>query len=300
MEYSFNRISDEMERLITKSALLWLAFMTGVSLIIGMMCLCGLLPTAALWSLLWIIPTGISLLIATYFFRKKAKALAQKQQISAMAHYARQVLNNLLQQQIPDTLITDSKIKMRYLARHGIDVDAAMARLGHNVETYNELALAFLRESDKYEDTLYDLMQAGTLMQYGTTAHTLRVKANELGIINLTDTAFFHEIEAYAGGLDVIRDNWKKLSLELDEAYSIFSEYAKSLGLREGATDEDGNLMTFKKWSEQLQEAFNALETYDTTKAKRILNELIKFQIDSDITNSLKKIITNIDEMMAS
>ncbi len=57
--------------------------------------------------------------------------------------------------------------------------------------------------------------------------------------------------------------------------------------------------MTFKKWGEQLQEAFQALEVYDTDKAKTILNELVKFPIDSDLNNALKGIISNIDEMMA-
>lgn len=298
MECSYNQISDEMKQLVHKAALIWLTFMAGMSLIISLLCLSHILPASALWSLLWIIPSGIFLLAAVHYFNKRAKLIAQRQQISAMAYHAKQIIKNL-QQQIPDTLISDSKIKMRYLARHGIDVDAAVARLGQNIEKYNELALAFLRESGKYEDTLYDLMQAGALIQYGTNAHILRVKANELGMIHLTDTAFFHEIEAYAGNLNIIRENWKKLSLELDEAYTVLNEYAKSLGLKKDAADKNGNHMTLKKWSEQLQEAFNALETYDTVKAQKILNELVNFQIDSDITNSLKNIITNIDDMMA-
>ncbi|MDE6619416.1 MAG: hypothetical protein K2K74_02800 [Lachnospiraceae bacterium] len=298
MNCNTNRIFDELKLLIDKSALLWLIFMTGVSLIIGLLCVAGALPPAALWALVWILPSAISLWIVVCCYHKKVKMLAQKQQISMMAYHAKQVLEHL-QRQIPDTLITDSKIKIRYLARHGIDIDAALARLGHNVEKYNELAMAFLKNSDKYEDTLYDLMQADTLMQYGASAHILRVKANELGLINLTDTAFFHEIESYAGELDVIRANWKKLSFELDEAYGLLSEYIKSLGLKDDAIDQDGNHMSFKKWGEQLQEAFQALETYDTQKAKTILNELVKFPIDSDITKALKNIISNIDEMMA-
>lgn len=293
-----NRIFDELKLLIDKAALIWLTFMTGVSLMIGLLCLAGALPPVALWSLIWILPTAFSLWFVVRYYHKKTKILAQKQQISLMAYHAKLVLDHL-QQQIPDTLITDSKIKMRYLARHGIDIDAAMARLGHNAETYNDLAMAFLKNSDKYEDTLYDLMQPDTLIQYGANAYTLRIKANELGLVKLTDTAFFHEIEAYAGSLDVLRDNWKKLSYELDEAYGVLNEYVKSLGLKNDAIDKDGNHMSFKKWGEQLQEAFQALETYDTQKAKQILNELVKFPIDSDITNALKNIISNIDEMMA-
>ncbi|MDE7001897.1 MAG: hypothetical protein K2P73_16690 [Lachnospiraceae bacterium] len=298
MNCNDNHIFDELRLLIDRSALIWLTFMAGVSLMIGLLCLAGALPPAALWSLAWILPTGLALWFVVGSYHKRAKILAQKQQISMMAYHAKQVLEHL-QQQIPDTLITDSRIKMRYLARHGVDIDAAMARLGHNVERYNELAMAFLRNSDKYEDSLYDLMQPDTLTAYGTSAHTLRVRANELGLVNLTDTAFFHEIEAYAGDLNVVRDNWKKLSFELDEAYSVLSEYVKSLNLKDDAIDKDGNHMSFKKWGEQLQEAFRALETYDTEKAKTILNELVRFPIDSDITKALKGIISNIDEMMA-
>lgn len=298
MNCNENHVFDELKLLVNRSALVWLAVMAGAAVTTGLLCLAGVLPTAALWSLVWLVPTAPALLLIVCRYHKKAKILAQKQQISMMAYHAKQVLEHL-QRQIPDTLISDSRIKMRYLARHGVDIDAAMARLGHNVEKYNELAMAFLRNSDKYEDSLYDLMQPDTLMEYGTRAHILRVRANELGLVNLTDTAFFHEIEACAGDLNVIRDNWKKLSFELDEAYSILNEYAKSLALKDDAIDKDGNHMSFKKWGEQLQEAFRALETYDTQKAKTILNELVRFPIDSDITKALKGIISNIDEMMA-
>lgn len=298
MNCNENHIFDELKFLVDRSALIWLTIMIGAAIMTGLLCLAGALPAAALWSLIWLVPTVPALLLIVYRYHKKAKILAQKQQISMMAYHAKQVLEHLLQQ-IPDTLISDSKIKMHYLARHGIDIDAAMARLGYNTEKYNELAMDFLKNCDKYEDTLYDLMQPSSLMQYGANAHILRVRANELGIVNLTDTAFFHELEAYAGDLDIIRQNWKKLSFELDEAYSILSQYVKSLGLKDDAIDKDGNHMSFKKWGEQLQEAFLALETYDTQKAKSILDELVRFPIDSDITKALKGIISNIDEMMA-
>lgn len=299
MEYSYNRICDEVKQLVNKSALIWLVLMTGVSLIVMVLFFYGIVPAAVLWSLAGIALTGLSLLAGVLIFHKKLKLFAHRQQISMMAYHAKQIINSI-QQQIPDTLISDSKIKMRYLARHGIDVDAALARLGQNIEAYNERVLVFLQECDKYEDTLYDLLQAGLLVPYGTSAHGLRVRANELGLVTLTDTAFFHEIEAYAGSLDIVVSNWKKLSLELDEAYTILNEYAKSLGLKQDAVDKDGNHMTFKKWNEQLQEAFHALEIYDTTRAKQILNELVKFQIDTDITKSLKTILTNIDDLMAN
>lgn len=298
MEYNYNRILEEIRQLVNKSALIWLSFTAGGSLLIGILCAIDALPIQALWALLGIIPTAAALALAVAYFYRKAETFAKKQQISVMALHARKAIDTL-QQEFPDTFVSDCQIRMRYLAKNGIDVDNALKRLDGNVDTYNQLVLSFLGESDELEDALFDLMQPETLLQYGYKAHTLRVRANELGVTTLTDTAFFHEIEAYAGNVDVVHDNWKKLSFELDETYGIFFEYIKSLGL-ENPPGKEENQMTFKRWGERLQEAFNALETYDTIKAKKILSELIKYQIDSDITKTLQSIIANIDEIMAN
>ncbi len=269
-----------------------------MSLIIGVSCAAGVLPLQVLWALLGIIPSAVALILVVFYYHRKAGTFAKKQQISVMAFHAKKVIDTL-QQEFPDTFLSDCHIRMRYLAKNGIDVDNALKRIDGNVDAYNQLVLSFLGESDELEDDLFDLMQPETLFQYGSKAHALRVKANELGISNLTDTAFFHEIEAYAGSLDVVRANWEKLSFELDEAYGIFFEYLNSLGL-ENPSYKGDSPMTYKRWGEQLQEAFNALETYDTIKAKRILSELIQYQIDTDITKTLQSIIANIDEIMAN
>ncbi len=291
MEYNYNRILEDIRQLVNKSVFIWLGIMAGMSFLISILCVVDVLPTEVLWSLFGIIPSVIIMLLVVAYYHKKAGALSKKQQIAMMAFHAKKAIDNL-QQEFPDTFLSDCQIRMRYLAKNGIDVDNALKRLGGNVDAYNQLVLSFLGESDKLEDALFDLMQPDTLFQYGSKAHALRVKANELGITNLTDTAFFHEIEAYAGSLEIVRSNWKKLSFELDEAYGVFFEYINSLGL--------SRPMTFQRWGEQLQEAFNALETYDTMKAKRILSDLMKYQIDADITKTLQSIITNIDEIMAN
>lgn len=298
MEYNYNEMLEQMRKLINKTAAIWLSCIAAASLFIGVLCAVNVLPSEALWAFLGIIPTSVALVFAVVFFHRKAEAFAKKQQISMMAFNAKKAIDTF-QQQFPDTFISDCHIRMRYLAKNGVDVDDALKRLEGNVDAYNQLALSFLGESDKLEDELYDLMQRDTIFQYGHKAHVLRVLVSKLGITTLTDTAFFHEIEAYAGNWDVVRDNWKKLSFELDEAYDIFFEYIKSLGLENSAGKGECQ-MTCKRWGERLQEAFNALETYDTIKAKRILDELVNYQIDTDINKTLQGIITGIDEIMAN
>jgi HPt (histidine-containing phosphotransfer) domain-containing protein len=290
MDYNYNRIFDELRQLVTKSALIGFVLMGGLSIMVCLLTILGILPPYALWTVLWLIPFSIMLVLMMRYNLNKLKVLAKKQQISMMANHAKQVIADL-SQQFPDTYVNDCRTKMEYLSKNGIDVNTAVERLNNNVDSYNELALNFLHESDRLEDELYSLMHPDTLQEYAQKAHTLRVNANDLGLVKLTDTAFFMEMEAFVGKLDILRDNWKKLSFEMDESYHILSEYTKSL--------ESNDKITFKMWGERLQEAFSALEVYDTNKAKDILNELMTYKINSEITNALGGIITNIDEMMA-
>lgn len=227
---------------------------------------------------------------------KRTELLMKKQKLSMLAYQAKQTLDHL--EELPDTYITDCRIKMRYLAKNGVDVDTALQNMDGNVDKYNDFLLTFVGESHRKEDELFTLMDSDTLLQYGAKVHALRVKSNALGLRNLTDTAFFHEIEAYTGNLEVIQNNWEKLSFEWDEACDVFTDYIQSLGLKDHATDGQGNQITFKKWGEQLHEAFDALETYDPDKARSILNELLQYQIDADITQNLQNIVANIDEVL--
>lgn len=227
---------------------------------------------------------------------KRTELLMKKQKLSMLAYQAKQTLDHL--EELPDTYITGCRIKMRYLAKNGVDVDTALQNMDGNVDKYNDFLLTFVGESHRKEDELFTLMDSDTLLQYGAKVHALRVKSNALGLRNLTDTAFFHEVEAYAGNLEVIQNNWEKLSFEWDEACDVFTDYIQSLGLKDHATDGQGNQITFKKWGEQLHEAFDALETYDPDKARSILNELLQYQIDADITQNLQNIVANIDEVL--
>ncbi len=227
---------------------------------------------------------------------KRTSLLLKKQKLSIMALQAKQNLDNM--HEFPDTFLTDCRIKMRYLAKNGIDIDTALAKMDGNVEKYNDFVLTFLGESHRKEDELFSLLTPDTILAYGAKVRELRIKTNALGLRQLTDTAFFHEIEAYANSFEVVRLNWEKLSFEWDEACETFTTYIRSLGLKNHATDENGNQITFKEWGEHLQEAFDALESYDTKRARTILNELLRYQIDSDITKNLQSIVANIDEIL--
>lgn len=297
MEYNYNIIFEETNKLIRRHAVILISLLAAVSLITGILCAAGVLPKEALWAFSGIIFSAAAIAASTALCRRKTAVFAKKQQISIMAFQAKKAIS-FLRQEFPDTFLSDSCISVRRLAKNSVNVDGALKKLDGNIDLYNQRVLSFLGESDRLEDELYDLMQPETILQYAHMAHALRLRVSELGVSRLTDTAFFHEIEAYAGNIDVIRDNWKKLSFELDETYHVFFEYINSLGL-ENTSGRGDEQMTCKRWSERLEEACNALEAYNTIEAKKILSELIKYQIDADINKTLQGIISNIDEIMA-
>lgn len=78
---------------------------------------------------------------------KRTSLLLKKQKLSIMALQAKQNLDNM--HEFPDTFLTDCKIKMRYLAKNGINIDVALEKMDGNVEKYNDFVLTFLGESNR-------------------------------------------------------------------------------------------------------------------------------------------------------
>lgn len=296
MDYNYNRIFVEIRKLFLKSLFLWFIFIVAALLCISALCLSGAVQTNAMRSALWLIPASAGFLIILLLYNSHMKTLARKHEISIMAYHAKQALSIL-----PDSrenALNECRIRMRYLAKNGVDIDRALHNVNGNVEKLNEFILCFVGESSHLKDDLLNLIKGKNMPEYAAKTHALRVNANLLGLNKLTDTAFFHEIEACADNTDMVIGNWEKLSAELDEACSIFNMYIRSLGLNDEPMDDNGNRISFKKIGEQLTEALDALETYDTIKAKNILNRLLEYHIDADVTNNIKNIISNIDSIM--
>jgi hypothetical protein len=290
-----NIILNEFKVTVNKWVVACFSLMAIVSVVVSALVLTGVFPTFALVSLLGYVPLCVLILVLMYNSSQQISTLSKKVQISTAAGNAKNVMDTLMQSYSDTTYVNDEhcRSKMQYLSDNGVDINSALKKVNNNIVKYNKLASDFLNNCDKIEDDMYNLMCKRSLKEYATKAHELSVKSNALGFRNLTDTAFFHELEACTGNLEVLENNWKKLSFELDESSALLEDYIKSLDSNSNAQ------MTQKMWAQRLQEAFNALEGLDTDKAKEIFVELINYPINSDVTSILKNIVTGIDEVMA-
>jgi hypothetical protein len=266
--------------------------MGGVAVIVGILAATGLVPVYSLLILAGYVPVCILVMVLINHSNKKLITLSKKIQISAAACKAKNVMNTLVESYKYSAADKEaSREKMQYLSDNGVDVGSALKQVNSNIEKYNKLATDFINECNVLEDDLYTLMQKKSLSEYATKARELRLKSNALGFRNLTDTAFFHELEACTGNLELLENNWQKLSFELDESSALLEEYIKSLS---------ANQFSKKAWAERLQEAFNALEELDTDKAKAIFIELMENPLNSDVAAVLKNIVASIDEVMVN
>lgn len=286
----YNYIINELKETVTKSTIVCLGFMCVMAIVVGVLALTGIVPGYALVSLAGFVPISILLFVLLSYNYKKIKILSKKLQISHAANNAKQVMEKIVND-APDTYARDCRTKMQYLSNNGIDIEKALKQLNNNVKSYNELAAEFVQDCDKIEDELYTLMNADSLKEYANKARALKEKSHALGLTRLTDTSLFLELQACTGNLETIENNWKKLSFDLDDAFSTMDKYLKSL--------DDDDKLTFKMWGNRLQEGFSALETLDTEKAKTIFNEVIGYNVSPGITSTLRNIVTNIDEVMA-
>jgi hypothetical protein len=289
-----NVLIEELEGTVNKWSKAILGLIGGVAVIVGILAATRLVPVYSLLILAGYVPVGILILALMNNSRKKLDTLSKKIQISAAACKAKNVMNTLVESYKYSDASADteaSREKMQYLSDNGVDVGSALKQVNSNIEKYNKLATDFISECNVLEDDLYTLMQNKSLSEYATKARELRLKSNALGFRNLTDTAFFHELEACTGNLELLESNWQKLSFELDESSALLEEYIKSLS---------ANQFSKKAWAERLQEAFNALEDLDTDKAKTIFVELMENPLNSDVAAVLKNIIASIDEVVAN
>lgn len=233
MDFNYNKIFEEIKRYSHKNTCLWIGICATLSALTIILCACHILPSHALWTIIWLIPAMLIMFLHHVYYRQYIQTLCDKQQLLIMTAKANQPLSSVNDDNLTDTYVTDCYIKMRYLSKNGIEIDEALERLGGNINTYNELAVSFINECNTIEDELFNLIHTSDFIKYGTKAHMFRQKTNQLGLRNLTDTVFFHEIEALAGNHEIVQSNWEKLSFEIDEAHYIFSEYIKSIGLKD-------------------------------------------------------------------
>jgi HPt (histidine-containing phosphotransfer) domain-containing protein len=184
----------------------------------------------------------------------------------------------------------------------GIDVDAALARLGGNVERYQRLLAQFCTQYQDMASRLHQLFEEGNINEMVRLAHAVKGSAGNLGITKVYEAAMRLETLAKQGdntvaimqAIDVLSDALQPL-LSIGSPMPSDSQAMAEITLD---TDSKAKLQTllqtlYKQLSEADTEAVETIETLQTLlPSSSELQQLTKCVQDYDFDAALSIIRT--------
>ena len=120
-------------------------------------------------------------------------------------------------------ITNNTKGNVEYLKNNGIDVDHGLELLG-DMEMYNETLNDFLSGINDRINKL-ELYKVSDMENYAIEVHALKSDCKYLGIMDLADIAYQHELKSKENDIDYIHNNYDILMNELKEKISKIKRY---------------------------------------------------------------------------
>ena len=117
-----------------------------------------------------------------------------------------------------------SSDKLKFLRDRKIDVDTSLTILG-DITKFNELVKSFLENLEQKLRNLKLRIDQNDLENYRHEVSTLKEEAKIIGLRNLADYSFQHELKALDKDMSFIKANYSVLKTEALKTKSILTEY---------------------------------------------------------------------------
>ena len=118
----------------------------------------------------------------------------------------------------------DKKGDINYLKENGIDIDAAIEALG-GIDVYNETARDVLDEMDNKMADLEKYLENNDLEDYHIVAHALKSDAKYMGMTNLANSAYNHELAGKEDNIEYIQEHYGELIEETNKMRNVLKKY---------------------------------------------------------------------------
>ena len=105
---------------------------------------------------------------------------------------------------------------------------------GNLNEAYCEIADIFYDMREEMETSLKSYLDNGDMKNYAVNVHALKSNARSLGINELADIAYEHELKSKAGDVAFCSDNWESLIDSWDKSLKNIAVYLKAMNIDKG------------------------------------------------------------------
>ena len=126
--------------------------------------------------------------------------------------------------QTSDSSSTNEKLNKDFLVQNGVDLDKALEFLG-DMEMYDETAKDFLAEIDEKLTNIEKFKNEQDMPNYAILVHSLKSDAKYLGIMDLADIAYKHEMASKGNDVDFVNNNYDELMKLAKEKVDLVKRY---------------------------------------------------------------------------
>jgi len=114
--------------------------------------------------------------------------------------------------------------KFVYLNNNGIDTSSGLSYLGDE-GLYNEILLEFKNNFINQMNEIKNAYEKGDIENYAILTHALKGNCRTLGIKDLAELAYSHELKAKEKDMNYITSNITALFTKANEVYIILEKY---------------------------------------------------------------------------
>ena len=115
-----------------------------------------------------------------------------------------------------------------YLEKSGVDVNHALELLG-DMDMYNSTVEDFLEEVDDKWNKIVEFKNSSNMKDYAIEVHSLKSDSKYLGLMDLADIAYQHELKSKENDIEFVLNNFSKLEDEFNKALKIIKNYSSSI-----------------------------------------------------------------------
>ena len=110
------------------------------------------------------------------------------------------------------------------LTDNGIDLNSALEFLG-DLSFYDETLEAFLEENENRIPNIEKYRKEQNMNDYAILVHALKSDAKYLGMKELADIAYVHELASKANNVDEVNKKYEELTNIIDKFTEISKKY---------------------------------------------------------------------------
>ena len=129
-----------------------------------------------------------------------------------------------IKQEVPVNNTSNEKLNKDYLSNNNVDLNKALEFLG-DMEMYDETVKDFLTEVDSKLENISKYKESQDMPNYAVLVHSLKSDAKYLGLMDLADIAYKHEMASKGNDINFVNENYDELIKLAKEKVDIMKKY---------------------------------------------------------------------------